>query len=829
MGKNDQARLPTVNKIMFDNGNWQAFTAVINYIADLTVWAATTKEKGTDGKKYNLLWLLPRDRDGPEGRGMMDDDNFPLHDTEAHRNCHATLYRQLYFNLNGLVPDLVAKFPITDYDSEDPNKGYIDEKYTVATDLLWAFKDKYNKTSADTLNHELENITKVVSSFPGYPQANSNSYHRHKNWNDTLIKKFKVFKLHPMAAAHEVALVTKLIGAITKVEVNPTIAHPLPFSPVIQEMDTHHENGNQPDLLYYLSKLDTYILRFYERTQDSEFNLSHPSAYMICQECFGPHDIKDCTKVKKAVQAWDSNMLSNHSSKGRTYIKGGRGKDFKQKGGQDFQGHQAYKPPFNKPPFNKANFKPPYPNKFNQPSNSSKQPWKKQANFINNKRWARGGKPANQGARGNYKGKPENFDPDYHKRVQANHVAQQPQPAIMPPPYMYQANAALPPLAPRVHFNPNPPPSNHYALNTEILQPPVQPIFSHNGRFNANTDVFNENGRFAKFSETINGNIVDCMCIYPNNEIYVKLDDNRDTIDRQLFSFSTIKLLNDGYNFETMIVTFQKGEGLDHDTDDDEYETSHFHRSRILNYHSSVIKDQSYANGHFKEGKVPDNNFYSYDMYNFDMIKSVAAELSKIGLTQNKEVAICLAINYMASINSCYTNPPDITFPFDYSTRFSRIVNPMWATDMYKSHGQDAKVEHYLQPHFMDGYIKKDDYIYITTGYLQFDKYLLDPLESYEDSSDEEDDEYQVTPAPHLLAPPEHFLHEWRHSKYRVNLLIGRQLKQFIDIITMNGVHHTEYEHARVLDVHFIKYQHSDDSSDSDSGVAAASAKRQRV
>ena len=98
---------------------------------------------------------------------MMDPDNFPLLDTEAHRNCHAKLYQQLYFNLNGLVPDLVAKFPITDYDSEDPNKGYNDEKYTVATDLLWAFKDKYNKTSADTLNNELENITKIVSSFPG--------------------------------------------------------------------------------------------------------------------------------------------------------------------------------------------------------------------------------------------------------------------------------------------------------------------------------------------------------------------------------------------------------------------------------------------------------------------------------------------------------------------------------------------------------------------------------------------------------------------------------------------------------------------------------------
>ena len=27
--------------------------------------------------------------------------------------------------------------------------------------------------------------------------------------------------------------------------------------------------------------------------------------------------------------------------------------------------------------------------------------------------------------------------------------------------------------------------------------------------------------------------------------------------------------------------------------------------------------------------------------------------------------------------------------------------------------------EHYLQPHFMDGYIKRDDYLYINTGYLQ--------------------------------------------------------------------------------------------------------------
>ena len=58
----------------------------------------------------------------------------------------------------------------------------------------------------------------------------------------------------------------------------------------------------------------------------------------------------------------------------------------------------------------------------------------------------------------------------------------------------------------------------------------------------------------------------------------------------------------------------------------------------------------------------------------------------------------------------------NIASSFDHSTKFSRIVNPIWATDMYTTHGQDTKVEHYLQPHFMDAYIKRDDYLYITTG-----------------------------------------------------------------------------------------------------------------
>jgi len=235
-----------------------------------------------------------------------------------------------------------------------------------------------------------------------------------------------------------------------------------------------------------------------------------------------------------------------------------------------------------------------------------------------------------------------------------------------------------------VHFNQNQSVSNPFALNTEIVQPQVKPIFSQDGRFNASTDVFNKNRCFAKFSETINGNKVDCMCIFPNtgNEIYVKLDDDRDTIDSQVLIFGKVNFIHEAYNYDTMIVTFQKDDGLKHDTDDDEYQTCRFHRFRILNYESSLIKDQSYANGHFKEGNFTNNNFYTYDIKDFNMIKAVEAELSEIGLTEKKELSICLAIDYIASTK--------IDLPFDYSTKFSRIVNTMWATDMYTTHGQDA-------------------------------------------------------------------------------------------------------------------------------------------
>ena len=67
--------------------------------------------------------------------------------------------------------------------------------------------------------------------------------------------------------------------------------------------------------------------------------------------------------------------------------------------------------------------------------------------------------------------------------------------------------------------------------------------------------------------------------------------------------------------------------------------------------------------------------------------------------------------------------------------------------------------EHYLQPHFMDGYIKRDDYLYINTGYLQFDKTGSDKTLLYssaEDNSDEEDhDPNARTPQTSPVAPLE--------------------------------------------------------------------------
>jgi len=185
----------------------------------------------------------------------------------------------------------------------------------------------------------------------------------------------------------------------------------------------------------------------------------------------------------------------------------------------------------------------------------------------------------------------------------------------------------------------------------------------------------------------------------------------------------------------------------------------------------------------------------------FRNLKRKQGERVHLDLTNKTELSICLATNYLASLDD---------LPFDYATKFGRIVNPKWATDMYTIYGQHAKVKHYLKSRFMDGYIKKDDYQYITTGYLQFDKTLFDS--SDEDSSNEED---YVS---YAYAKPRK---QWRHAKFCSLFLVRRQFKQFVDIITMNAVHRTNFERAYVLDVHFSK-------SAIDSDVTAASAKRQR-
>ena len=264
-----------------------------------------------------------------------------------------------------------------------------------------------------------------------------------------------------------------------------------------------------------------------------------------------------------------------------------------------------------------------------------------------------------------------------------------------------------------MHLNQDQSVLNSFALNTEIMQPQEKSALS-DSHFNTSTDEFNEDSRFAKFTETIKGDEVDCMCIFPNNEIYVKLEDKRDNIDRSIFCLDEISDIELIYGYHSMIVTYKKDEGLEIDTDDDEYQTTRLYRSKFLNYESSIIKDKSYANGHLKESDDAPNDSYTYNLKDFDTIKAVAEARAHVGLTDKKEFAICLAMDYIASTN-VQVEVGDGGLSNDHASKFSRIINPKWATDMYTTYGQDATVQDYLKPHFMDGYIKKEDYLYITT------------------------------------------------------------------------------------------------------------------
>jgi len=39
---------------------------------------------------------------------------------------------------------------------------------------------------------------------------------------------------------------------------------------------------------------------------------------------------------------------------------------------------------------------------------------------------------------------------------------------------------------------------------------------------------------------------------------------------------------------------------------------------------------------------------------------------------------------------------------------------------MYNTYGDDVTDEDYMKPHFMKGYIKREDYLYISIGYLKY-------------------------------------------------------------------------------------------------------------
>jgi len=64
--------------------------------------------------------------------------------------------------------------------------------------------------------------------------------------------------------------------------------------------------------------------------------------------------------------------------------------------------------------------------------------------------------------------------------------------------------------------------------------------------------------------------------------------------------------------------------GLEIETDDEEYETSRLYQSKFQTYGSSVIKDRSFANGHFKQNNEAPNDSYKLNLQGFDKIKAVA-------------------------------------------------------------------------------------------------------------------------------------------------------------------------------------------------------------
>jgi len=74
---------------------------------------------------------------------------------------------------------------------------------------------------------------------------------------------------------------------------------------------------------------------------------------------------------------------------------------------------------------------------------------------------------------------------------------------------------------------------------------------------------------------------------------------------------------------------------------------------------------------------------------------------------------------------------------------------------MYNTYGDDVTHEDYIKPHFMDGYIKREDYPYISTGYLKHNEMAFSG--NYSSDEDSSDSEYNHSdPFPLKIKSPKH-------------------------------------------------------------------------
>ena len=288
--------------------------------------------------------------------------------------------------------------------------------------------------------------------------------------------------------------------------------------------------------------------------------------------------------------------------------------------------------------------------------------------------------------------------------------------------------------------------------------------------------ITTKDGILKKFTFNIDGLQVEGLTIYPSNYIYVKLDRVRDSLNEDtLWFLPGLSALDSGHQFETVTITFQEEPSL-HD-DYDEFNTARLHIANQLNFDNSVIKGKSWANGLFKTSTPPAaRKKWAYKIHDFNIEKAVATEKYH---GHNKKPNICLAHNFIVNL--------DNDSILSRETRINHLINQTWSQDMYLHHGSEVKKADYIADHFMDGYIrvKIEDYHYIRDGY----KHHRDPTKGHTS------------------------IQGFRQDMI-YNFIISRQLKPFLEILTMNKTRDIEFMHGKITDVFFTKSKFSDVTGD---------------